>query len=107
MNPVPDGVICEIVTLTFPVLVTASDCVVVLPTVMLPKATVGGLAVSCATGAGEPVPLNARGVGESDALLTNETLPLIDPVADGAKLSKKEVVPPAANVAGSVSPVAL
>lgn len=107
MNPVPDGVICEIVTLTFPVLVTATDCVPLLPTVTFPKATVDGLALNCATGAGAPVPLNARLVGESDALLTNETLPLIDPVAEGAKFTKTEVVAPAANVKGSVSPVAL
>ena len=74
---------------------------------MLPKATVDGLAVSCATGAGDPVPLNARLVGESDALLTNETLPPIDPFAEGAKFSEKEVVAPAASVIGRVSPVAL
>ena len=107
MNPAPDGVICEIVTLTFPVLVTATDCVPLLPTVTFPKATVDELAVICATAAWAPVPLNARLVGESDALLTNETLPLMVPVADGAKFSKKELVAPAANVMGSVSPVAL
>ena len=88
VNPVPDGVICEIVTLTFPVLLTPTDWEPLLPTVTFPKATEEGSAVSCATGTAVPVPLNTKLVGESDALLTNETLPLADPVVDGAKFSE-------------------
>ena len=49
LNPVPEVVICEIVVFTFPVLVTATDCVLLLPTVTLPKLKLVGLAVSCIT----------------------------------------------------------
>lgn len=46
LNPAPDAVTAEIVTLVFPVFVTVTICVVVDPTVTLPKLRFGGLAES-------------------------------------------------------------
>ena len=107
LKPVPEVVICEMVRFAVPVLLIAIDCVPLLPTVMLPKATFMGLAVSCAMGAAAPVPVSVKFVGEFEAVLTSETLPVAVPVTDGAKSSVREVVAPAASVKGRLSPVAL
>ena len=46
-------------------------------------------------------------VGEFDAVLTTDTLPLVTPVADGANFTTNELVAPAAIVKGSVTPLTL
>ena len=95
------------VTLTLPVLLMATDCVPLLPTVTLPKLIVVGFAANCATGAAAPVPVSARLVGELEAVLTNETLPFAVPVAEGAKFTVNEVLAPAATVIGKLIPLML
>jgi len=55
LNPVPLSLICETVTLEFPVFVTLTLCVVLVPVAMLPKLSDTGLAVSCSAGA-TPMP---------------------------------------------------
>ena len=107
LNPVPEVVIWEMVKFALPVLLTAIDCVPLLPTVMLPKLALVGLAVSCTTGAAAPIPVSGRLAGEFEALLTTETLPVAVPVTGGAKFTINEVVAPAANVIGTVNPLAL
>jgi hypothetical protein len=49
----------------------------------LPKFTLAGLALSCATGAATPEPLSVTEVGLFDALLTNEICPEALPVVAG------------------------
>ena len=46
LKPAPEVVTCEMIAFPLPVLVTATDSVVLLPTVTLPKLAVVGLAVS-------------------------------------------------------------
>ena len=76
-------------------------------TVTLPKATLVGFAVNCATGVAAPVPVSGRSVGEFDAVLTNDTLPFAVPVAVGAKFTINDVLAPAATVIGTVIPLTL
>ena len=73
----------------------------------MPKPMLTGFGVSCATGAGLPVPVRAMLIGELEALLINETLPLSDPIAGGAKFNVKEALAPAARVKGRFSPEVL
>jgi hypothetical protein len=65
------------------VLLTEIDCVPLLPTVTLPKFTLAGLALNCATGAAIPDPFSVTEVGLFDALLTSEICPEALPVAVG------------------------
>jgi hypothetical protein len=53
------------------------------------------------------MPARGKLVGLFEALLTNETLPLELPVAEGAKVRVRDVLPPAARVTGRVIPLAL
>lgn len=105
-KPLPEAEIWEIVTLTFPVLLTTKDFVPLFPTMMLPKLMLVGLVESCATGAAAPVPVSERLVGEFGAVLTSATLPLAVPEAAGEKVTTKDVLAPAASVNGRVIPLA-
>ena len=70
-------------TLVFPELVIATDCVPLFPMTTLPKLALVGFALSwitCAT----PVALSKTTVGLLDALLTKETWPDALPAAVGA-----------------------
>jgi hypothetical protein len=58
-------------------------------------------------GALVPAPARGKLIGLFEALLTNETLPLELPVADGVKVRLKDVLPPATRVTGRVIPLAL
>jgi len=46
VNPAPLAVICVMVTLAVPELVSFTDCVAFIPTLTLPKARLRGLAVT-------------------------------------------------------------
>jgi hypothetical protein len=70
LNPVPLATICEMETLEFPVLVTVTFCVALVPAVRLPKLSEAGLAEICNAGA-IPVPLTEMLEGELGALLTS------------------------------------
>jgi len=83
LKPLPEVVICVMVTLALPVLLIVSVCVPLFPTMMLPKLIVVGLALNCRTGAAVPVPLRETKVGLFDALLTNEICPEELPVVAG------------------------
>ena len=110
LNPGPVVLIvliCEIVMLTFPVLLTIPGFVLLVPSLTLPKFWLVGLVVSCASGAAAPVPVKGKLFGEPEALLTSETEPLTMPVVAGAKCTVNEVVALAANVNGRLIPVTL
>jgi len=104
LKPGPEGLICEIVTFTFPVLLIAMACVLLLPTLTLLKFVLAGFAVSCASGVAAPVPVRAKIFVELKVLI-NDTLPLAGPEVVGAKITVNEVLAPAANVSGRLSPL--
>jgi len=107
LKPAPEVLIWEIVMLTFPVLLTAIACVLLLPTLTLLKFQLAGFAVSCANGAAAPVPVKGKLFGEPKAVLTSETFPLKELAVKGAKITVNEVLDLAANVKGRVNPVTL
>jgi len=106
LKPDPEGLICETVTFTFPVLLIAMACVLLLPTLTLLKLVLAGVAVSCASGAAAPAPVRGK-IFDELKLLINDTLPLAGPEAVGAKVTVNEVLAPAANVSGRFSPLAV
>jgi hypothetical protein len=87
LKPEPEGVIDEIVRFALPVLLSEIDCVPLLPTVTFPKLTVVGLVVSCAVGAGAPVPVIETEIGLLAALLTKDTWPEALPATVGANFA--------------------
>lgn len=105
VNPVPLTVACEMVTLAV-LAVTVMFCVLLLPTVTLPKLSEVGLAVRVPAGL-TPLPLRAIEDVEVEALLTSERLPEAVPAVVGANFTWKVVLCPAAIVAGSVRPLML
>jgi len=104
LKPVPEALAAEIETLAVPVFVNVTAMDAVLPVAKLPKTTLVGLGVSfpCV-----PVPLNGIVIVGSEALLEMVIVPAALPDAVGANSAVKDVVPPAATVAGTVSPVML
>src|SRR4029077_7650573 len=102
----PLTVICEIVTLVVPVLVTVTLLELELPALMLPKASCPGFAVRVKE-APTPVPLKATLAGELGALLEIVTAPARLPGAVGANSAVNDALCPAASVAGVVSPLPL
>jgi len=104
LNPVPETVTLETVTLEFPVFVKVTLEEPLTPTFTLPKLRLVGFAPSSRVGA-TPVPLRAIASGEPGALLTIETEPVALPAVVGAKAALNVVLPPAAIVAGTVRPV--
>ena len=103
LNPVPEGVTAETVTLEFPVLVTVTGKELVLPRLTLPKLRVVGLALRRKVAA-IPVPLKGIANGEFVALLTRERAPVSDPGEAGVNNTEKVVLWPAARVLGTGSP---
>jgi len=83
------------------------DSVPLVPIVTLPKFALAGFRLSCGTGAAAPFPVSARFVGEFEAVLASERLPLAVPVAEGVKFTINEPEAPAARVSGSPNPEAL
>ena len=88
LNPAPETLTWEMLTLELPMLVSLTVCVLLVPTNTLPKLKLVGLAVSWNVAA-TPVPLRAMAVGEFGALLTSDTLPVTLPVVLGAKVTLK------------------
>jgi hypothetical protein len=105
LYPDPLALAVEIVRLDPPVLVSVSDKLELLPICTLPKARLVGLAPSapCAT----PVPVNGMLRLEFEPLDVMLTFPLTEPLADGLKSTVKDVLCPAVNVKGKVSPLKL
>jgi hypothetical protein len=54
-----------------------------------------------------PVPASDKEVGELEALLTTETVPLAEPAAAGANVTVKVALCPPANVIGTERPLVL
>lgn len=96
-------VICVIVTVAFPVLVTVTLLELELPALMLPKARLVGLA-DRVTEAATPVPVKGTLAGELGALLEMPTVPGSMPAVAGANPTLKEALFPGASVAGVASP---
>lgn len=106
VKPVPDSVICEILTSALPVLVMVSERVDEFPVFTVPKARLVELNEStrvCAT----PVPLREMVAGELEALLTMLTEPLTEPAAVGENSTLKVVDCPAVRLMGKDTPVVL
>jgi len=82
LNPVPVTETVAMLTGAFPVFVSWSFCVAVVPTVTLPKATLAGLAESVSIAA-TPVPVSGVLKGEFPALLMIAMLPDAAPVVVG------------------------
>ena len=87
LKPEPEAPPDVIVTLAVPPFVRVIVCGALLPTATFPKATLAGLALSCAC---TPVPLSAIAIGEPGALLVIETLPLELPVEAGENFAEKD-----------------
>jgi len=104
LNPVPDALTAETVTLAVPEFVSVIVCDPLLPTAILPKLTVVGLADSCPC---TPVPLRAIVAGDPGALLEIETLPLTLPLAVGANFTVNVEFCPVLIVRGVVTPLTL
>ena len=83
------------------------DCELATPTVTFPKLALLGVIVSAGAVAAVPVPLNATDVGELEPLLVKLMLPVKFPALVGANNTAKDALPPAATVAGVVSPLTL
>ena len=81
VNPVPEALAAEMVTLAVPEFVNVTVCDPLLPTSTLPKLTLTGLGVSCPC---TPVPAREMAAGELLALLVTLTLPVTLPVTPGA-----------------------
>lgn len=99
-------VICEIVTLVFPLFVKVTLLELELPALIPPNASCTGFAVSV-NDAETPVPLNATFAGELGALLEIATVPPRFPEAVGANSAINDALCPAASEAGVVSPLTL
>src|SRR3989449_10701390 len=107
LKPLPETLICEMLTLELPELVRVTVCgALLLPTVTFPKLKLVGLAVRRKVEV-TPVPLNAMVEGELGASLTSERLPVTLPALVGAKATLKLVLCPALRVSGTVRPVML
>ena len=80
--------------------VSVTFCVLLAPTVTLPKFRAVGFAESCRLEA-TPVPLRPIAVGDVGALLTNDKEPVTLPEAEGVKATGIVPEPPAATVIGN------
>lgn len=83
LKPGPLAAACDIVTLALPVLVSVIGCLLLLPTAMLPKAMLVGLAVKVAVVA-TPAPERDRECGEFGALSVKTMVPFAVPETVGA-----------------------
>jgi hypothetical protein len=89
LNPVPEVLAAEIVTLAVPELLNVKVCVPLLAISTFPKLKLEGLAVSVPC---TPVPLKAIVAGEFVALLATLTLPVRVPAEAGAKATLRVTV---------------
>lgn len=105
LNPAPLAVAPEIVRLAPPELVRVSDKLELLPSSTLPNARLAGFAASVPWLT--PVPERGTVKLESEPVEVMLTLPLTAPVAVGANRTVNEVLCPAVNVRGKVSPLKL
>ena len=103
LKPVPLAVICEMVTLAFPVLLTVTVCVALVPMARFPKLNELGLAESCKMEE-TPVPLRGMLSAGFEALLVSVILPAMLPANVGAKATLNEDERPGATESGVVSP---
>ncbi len=103
-KPLPETVACETFRLALPGLLSVIVCVLVVPTVTLPKLALAGTTEICGS---TPAPESAIVAGELVALLSTDTLPVTLPVAVGAKATFSEALCPAARVNGRVIPLTL
>ena len=103
LNPVPEAAAVDTVTVAPPVLVTATETVLLVFTVTLPKLALLGFAVR--EPAVSPVPESARLNGETVASDTIASVPLAAPAAVGAKLTLKLTLWLAVSVAGTDNPL--
>jgi hypothetical protein len=106
VNPVPETVTFDTVTLEFPLFVSVTFNELLLFTVTLPKLKLVGFAPSKYV-ALAPVPLRGITRGEFGALLTREIEPLALPALVGAKSTLRVALFPAAIVVGTVRPLML
>ena len=104
LNPAPETVTEEIVTVAVPPFVRLMDCELFVPVVTLLNAAVVGVAANCAC---VPVPLKGIVSGEFSPVLTIEMLPLALPADVGANCALKVVLSPAPNVSGVLNPLML
>jgi hypothetical protein len=104
LKPAPATVTEAIVTVALPPFVSVTVCELLVPVVTLPNAALVGVAANCGC---VPVPLSVIVVGEFDALLTIEMLPLTLPAAVGANFALNVVLSPAPKASGVVMPVLL
>jgi len=104
LNPVPEALAAEMVTVAVPELLNVMVCVPLLPTSTFPKLKLEGLAVSVPC---TPVPLKAIAAGDPGALLVMEMLPDALPVDAGRNCAVKETLEPELIVCGKVKPVRL
>jgi len=78
-------------SVVFPVFVSVTFCVELLPTFTLLNATDAGLIPNCASGA-VPIPLSPKTNGDPGAVLVIETLPLSVPAVVGANETLNDAV---------------
>lgn len=101
-KPVPVMLPCVMFKLAVPEFVKVMLWVLAAPTVTFPKLTLLGVIESwCFT----PLPLRATLVGELEALLSSDTVPVAVPVTVGANCRIKLLDCPAESVRGNVGPV--
>ena len=101
-KPVPARDACVTLRFAVPGFVMVSVCVLVKPTVTLPKLTLAGITEICGC---TPLPLREIVVGELVALLTTLRLPAALPAMAGVKLTERERLWPAARVTAPGKPL--
>jgi hypothetical protein len=106
LNPVPDVVTLEIVTFEFPLFVSVTFKVLLLPSFTFPKPKLVGLTPRDFV-AVTPVPEAEMTNGEFPALLTRDTDPVTTPAVVGANTMLNEELVPAPIVSGIESPLVL
>lgn len=104
LKPAPATAICETVTAADPVLLSATPCELVAPTVTLPKLTAAGLSDTVMVA---PLPESGMTTGWLDALLEIETPPVEAAAVTGVKATAKLAALPEVNVTGSEGPLTL
>ncbi len=105
LNPVPLGVIDEIVSAVPPELDKVSDSVLLDPAATFPKVRLDGLALTIP--GDTPVPDSAMLKGELEPLLTIANVPVATPAAVGANFTETVALWLLVSVVGNVRPVML
>ncbi len=105
LNPAPLTVAAEIVALAFPVFLTTSNCVFVLPTWRLPKLRLVGFGVSTTELAGAPLPETGTARVLLRALLVKSNRSDVVPEVLGLNTTVIDVLRPPRRVRGRESPL--